>query len=179
MILPHSGKVDIAVYCVEHGRWEVTDADQIFSIAMDVAPNRVRRAAKESAAQEEVWAEIEELSEDFDVRAPTQALVSAVADSKFEKSIQPYKHHLEKIDWPQSVVGVIAVMGKEFVGVDVFAQHQLFIKYYPSLLSSYSSDAYAHRDSTVIPYTEVQFFLKKLIRTHFTSAFRRRHSVRV
>ena len=165
MVLPHSGKVDIAVYCVEHGRWTGSEAlpDADFEIAMDVAPNKVRRAAKADAPQEKVWDEVAHLNRDLDVSDPTEALASAVDDSKMEESIQPYKNQLEKIDWPESVVGVIAVMGNEIVGLDVFAQHQLFIKYYPSLLSSYCSDAYALRDSAMMPYAEVQSFLNTLI----------------
>ena len=165
MIMPHNGKIDIAVYCVEHGRWSGSDADAVFSIVMDVAPNKVRRAAKQAAPQEEIWAEIQELNEDLDVNAPTQALGSAVSDSKMETSMQPYKDHLGKIEWPQRVVGVIAVMGNEILGLDVFAKHDLFIKYFPSLLSSYCSDAYGHRDSGMMPYEEVQSFFNILIRS--------------
>jgi hypothetical protein len=163
MVLPHSGKLDIAVYCVEHGRWADSEAVADFKIAMDVAPNKVRRATKADAPQEKVWDKVAHLNRDLDVSAPTEALASGVADSKMEESIQPYKKQLEKIDWPESVVGVMAVMGTETVGLDVFAQHQLFIKYYPSLLSSYCSDAYALRDSAIMPYAEVQSFLNTLI----------------
>jgi len=165
MVLPHSGKIDIAVYCVEHGRWTGSEvlADANFEIVMDVAPNKIRKAAKADAPQEKVWEEVADLNRGLDVSAPTEALASAVADSKMKESIQPYKKQLEKIDWPETVVGVIAVMGNEIVGLDVFAQHHLFIKYYPSLLSSYCSDAYTLRDSTMMPYAEVQSFLNTLI----------------
>jgi hypothetical protein len=168
MVLPHSGKLDIAVFCVEHGRWTGSEEVSTFQIAMDVAPNKVRRAAKAAAPQEKVWEEVADLTKSLDVSTPTEALASAVDDSKMEESRQPYKKQLEKIDWPESVVGVIAVMGKEIVGLDIFAQHQLFIKYYPSLLSSYCSDAYALRDSAVMPYAEVQSFLNTLISNEAT-----------
>lgn len=169
MILPHSGKVDIAVYCVEHGRWSGSEDTAIFDVVMEVAPNKVRRASKAPAAQEKVWAEIADLNIDLEANAPTQALASAVADDKMVESLQPYKEHLEKIAWPENVIGVIAVMGNEIVGLDVFAQHSLFIKYYQSLLSSYCSDAYAHRDSSMMPYNEVQSFLSTLLESE--SAF--------
>ncbi len=167
IVLPHSGKLDIAVYCVEHGRWTGSEAlaDANFEIAMDVAPNKVRKAAKAAAPQEKVWEEVADLNKGLDVSAPTEALAFGVADSKMVESIQPYKKQLEKIDWPEGVVGVIAVMGNEIVGLDIFAQHQLFIKYYPSLLSSYCSDAYAIRNSAMMPYAEVQSFLNTLINT--------------
>jgi hypothetical protein len=172
MILPHSGKLDIAVYCVEQGRWTESEAPAVFAIAMDVAPNKVRGAAKAAAPQEKVWEEVADLNMDLEVSAPTEALASAVTDSKMEESIQPYKEQLGKINWPENVVGVIAVMGNEIVGLDVFAQHQLFIKYYPSLLSSYCSDAYALRDSTMVSYAEVQSFLNTLISSE--AAFEKR-----
>ena len=162
MVLPHSGKLDIAVYCVEHGRWTGSEVGD-FEIAMDVAPNKVRKAAKADAAQEKVWDEVAHLNRSLDASAPTEALASALADGEMKESIQPYKKQLEKIDWPESVVGVIAVMGNEIVGLDIFAQHLIFSKYYPSLLSSYCSDAYALRDDAMMPYVEVQSFLNTLI----------------
>jgi hypothetical protein len=162
MLLPHSGKIDIAVYCVEHGRW-AADAVSEFEIVMDVAPNKVRKAAKAQAPQEKVWEEVADMNADLEVSAPTDALAAAVSDDKMNAAIKPYKEHLNKIDWPEGVVGVIAIMGNEIVGLDIFAQHQLFTKYYPSLLSSYSSDAYTVRDSTMMPYSNVQSFLTKLI----------------
>jgi len=168
MVLPRSGKLDIAVYCVEHGRWTGSEDVAIFEIAMDVAPNKVRKAAKADAAQEKVWDEVAHLNRSLDASAPTEALASALADGEMNESIQPYKRQLEKIVWPESVVGVIAVMENEIVGLDIFAQHLLFTKYYPSLLSSYCSDAYALRDDAMMPYVEVQSFLNNLISNETT-----------
>src|SRR3989337_1649937 len=73
MVLPHSGKLDIAVYCVEHGLWAGAEETAIFQIAMDVAPNKVRRAAKAAAPQEKVWEEVADLNTDLEVNAPTDA----------------------------------------------------------------------------------------------------------
>jgi hypothetical protein len=168
MVLPHSGKVDIAVYCVEHGRWMMSEASADFKIVMDVAPNKVRKAAKATAAQEKVWEEVANLNADLEISAPTESLAAAVDDTKMDELLQPYKKHLNSVAWPESVVGVMAVMGKKVVGLDVFGQHQLFMKYYPSLLSSYCSDAYAVRDTTMMSYAEVQPFLKTLISNETT-----------
>jgi hypothetical protein len=163
MILPHSGKIDIAVYCVEHGRWAPSDDAIFFSVAMDVAPSKVRKASKAVTPQLKVWEEIATLNEDLEVHTPTEALASAVEDKEMTSSVEPYKKHLESIAWPSNVCGVIAVMGNEIVGLDIFAQPQLFTRYYPSLLSSYSSDAYAAEDGSMMPYADVQNFLTTLI----------------
>src|SRR5688500_1364011 len=103
MVLPHSGKLDIAVFCVEHGRWAATEGTTKFEIVMDVAPNKIRKAVKAPAAQQEVWEEVADLSADFDVHAPTDALSAVVNGDKMDESIQPYKEHLRKIDWPVGV----------------------------------------------------------------------------
>src|SRR5688500_898469 len=117
MILPHSGKLDIAVFCVEHGRWSASEETANFEIAMDVAPNKIRKAVKDQAPQEKVWAEVADMSADLEIHAPTEALAAAVADGKMDEAIQPYKEHLNKIDWPEGVVAVIATMGDEIVGL--------------------------------------------------------------
>lgn len=163
IVMPHSGKVDIAVYCVEHGRWTPSDETVFFSVAMDVAPNKVRKAATDIEPQAKVWEEVKTLNEDLEVHAPTEALASAMEDVDMSKSIQPYKEHLESISWPRNVVGVVAVMGNEIVGLDIFAQPQLFTKYYPNLLSSYCSDAHEDGNAATMPYGEVQSFLTTLI----------------
>jgi hypothetical protein len=57
------------------------------------------------------------------------------------------------------------VYGNEVAGCDIFAQHGLFIKYYPSLLSSYCSEAYRADATTQLPYSDVQTFLQNLIQS--------------
>jgi hypothetical protein len=163
MVMPHSGKIDIAVYCVEHGRWTPSEDVAVFQVAMDIAPNKIRKAAAAPEAQKKVWDEVADLSADLEVHGTTGALADALADEEMMASIKPYKEHLQGIDWPENVVGVIAVMGNEIVGCDIFAQHQLFKKYYPSLLSSYSSDAYKSNDNVASPYAQVHAFLQNLI----------------
>ncbi|MEO7990779.1 MAG: DUF6569 family protein [Chryseolinea sp.] len=163
MVLPHSGKLDIAVYCVEHGRWTYSDESTVFATTMNMAPPEVRRAADAPAAQEKVWDKVAEMTSKMDAPSPTGALAFAVADGKMQEPLLPYKKHFESIEWPEDVVGVIAVMGNKIVALDIFAQHQLFTRYYPNLLSSYISDAHAVSDSTTMPYAEVESFLSELI----------------
>src|SRR5688572_16605244 len=155
ILVPHSGKIDIGVYCVEHGRWTPSEGGAVFSVAMDIAPSKVRKAAAAPRPQEKVWEEVAELSADLEVRETTGALADALADEDLKKLIKPYKEHLQNIEWPENVVGVIAVMRNEIVGCDIFAQHELFKKYYPNLLSSYSSDAYRYDSNMASPYVQV------------------------
>lgn len=163
MVIPHSGKIDIAVYCVEHGRWTPSEDAGVFQVVMDIAPNKIRKAVAAPEAQKKVWEEVADLNADLEVHETTGALADALADEELKASIKPYKEHLQGIEWPENVVGVIAVMGNEIVGCDIFAQHQLFKKYYPNLLSSYSSDAYESSNNTASSYAMVHVFLEDLI----------------
>lgn len=164
MVLPHSGKINIEVYCVEHGRWTPSEAmPGEFLSVQDVAPSKVRKAAKEDQAQMKVWEEVEELNEDLDIKSSTGALSIAVEDVKMKQSIQPYQEQLLNIQWPENVVGVVAIRGNELVGIDFFAQHALFMKYYPRLLTSYCSDAYETGKGPLMSYAEVQVLLRTIL----------------
>lgn len=163
MVLPHSGKIDIGVYCVEHSRWTPSDDELAFESTLDVAPNKVRKAAQGPEPQNKVWEEVEALNKDFDVESSTGALAYVVGDTKMLESIEPCKEGLQDIQWPENVVGVMAIRGSELLSIEVFAQPQLFTKYYPSLLNSYCSGIYEPSNSTLMSYTEAQASLQNLI----------------
>ncbi|MBX2970421.1 MAG: hypothetical protein KF803_13715 [Cyclobacteriaceae bacterium] len=162
IILPHSDKIDISVFCVEHGRWNAEESVS-FYMSMDVAPGKIRKAAKAAEPQEKVWEEVAVLHEDLDVKSSTGGLAYALYDKKLADSVEHYKKHLQKIVWSDNVVGVIAVNGNEIVGCDIFAQHKLFANYYPNLLSSYCSQVYKPATTAALPFVEVQTFLLSII----------------
>lgn len=163
MVYPHSGKINVNVFCVEHGRWTADSEEMAFDIAMDVAPSKVRKAASSKlSAQEKVWEEVAVINEGMGEDIRTGALAHAMEDYKIQASHQPYIEHLSGIKWNENVVGVIAVMNGEIVGCDIFAQHSLFTKYFHSLLSSYSPYGDLE-DEQIKPQTNVRHFLNKLL----------------
>ena len=164
MVMPHSGKVDINVFCVEHARW-TPDEDVMyeFNQAMDVAPSKVRKAANTKKGQGKVWEEVEVLNESFDTKTATGTLADAINDEEMMINVKAYKDQLEKINWPENVVGVVAIRGNEVVGLDIFAQASLFRNYYPSLLSSYCSDVHEASHDKLKSFEEVQALFSELI----------------
>jgi hypothetical protein len=164
MVMPYSGKVDIDVFCVEHHRWSPDgNAQYAFIQAMDVAPSKVRKAANSKEGQEKVWEQVHELNESLDTKTFTGTLADAVNDETMKINVQGYKDRLAKINWPDNVIGVVAIRGNEVVGLDIFAQHALFMHYYPSLLSSYCSDLYEMSDDKTKPSEEVQALFSELL----------------
>lgn len=139
MVLPHSGKVDIAVFCVEHGRWSAPAGEITFMTLQGVAPNKVRKAGAKSRKQQLVWDEVAELNEDLDIKTATGALAHALESPDYKKKVAAYEDHFN-MTWPENVVGIIAISGDEVIGCDLFATHGLFVTYIPRLLRSYVSN---------------------------------------
>lgn len=164
MVLPHSGKVDINVFCVEHHRWS-PDENTVyeFSQVMDVAPNKVRKAAYAKEGQGKVWEEVHQLNESFDTKTSTGTLADAVNNEEMKVSVQAYRDRLGKINWPNNVVGMVAIRGNEVVGLDIFAQHSLFNHYYSNLLSSYCSDVNKVSVDKSKSFEEVQALFSELL----------------
>jgi len=162
MLPPHSGKIDVGVYCVEHGRWSAPNEDVKFKEAMPMAPNKVRKAGSKERNQQKVWEEVEDISAMMDLKITTGALAHAMNSEEFNKVLQKYAD-CYKTGWPDEVVGVVAVMGDEIVGCDLFASPTLFNKYFPSLLKSYTGNAASAAKEIKLNYMDVDQYLKGLL----------------
>jgi hypothetical protein len=174
LVPPHSGKVDIAVYCVEHGRWDEPLLLQ-FNVTVGFAPNSVREATvideeevvheMPPSQQSEVWKEVAELQEDAKMVSPTSALAEVMDDDNIRNVIQPYQDFFTSVPWSAQVIGVVAVMGDEIVGCDLFAQHNLFMKYYPDLVRSYCDRPNRDSKTEVLSYKEVRSFFTEVFKS--------------
>src|SRR6266496_4825353 len=98
---PHSGKIPIAAYCVENGRWQKRGAEEVTvfnSSANVVASREVKLAAKSAESQSEVWRQVavaqEKLSSNVgrDVRgaASPTSLQLALENKEVQKSADSY-----------------------------------------------------------------------------------------
>lgn len=164
MLPPCSGKIDVAVYCVEHGRWTAKDEDLFFSVTPGIAPAPVREVLpSEQQPQMKVWEEVSRMNLDLKARSSTEALVEIMFDKELNDHIDPYLEFFNTIKWPFQVVGVVAVVGNEIVGCDIFAQHELFLNYYPDLVSSYCGKVHQHDEDVNLPAQDVQSFFTKIV----------------
>jgi len=141
VLLPHSGKLDLAVYCVEQGRWQ---GDEDFKIQeSSLPPNDIRRVtAVPDASQEKVWDQVKVNLDIFAVSSPSAALNDVKMNSNFLQKVGQYTDRLAKsFEDEQHVIGVVAVSGGEIIGCDLFATPGLFAKHYDNLLQSYAAEA--------------------------------------
>ena len=137
---PQSGRIDLQVYCTEHGRW--TSEGSNFKSLDAAAHLSMRQVAKESKSQQEVWDEVRSKAGALAVTpAPTMALKSVIGGKEVAERCQPYKDKLAGIPGlGRDVVGVAVACGDAIICIDVFANPSLFKSLWPKLLNSYVLD---------------------------------------
>lgn len=155
---PNSGKVDLSVFCVEHGRW-YGDSTSFGVAKASLAPAKVRRAAMKSADQQEVWEEVADKLVENNTSSVTQALTQLKRQESYNKKQAEYLAALSDAfaDDP-SVIGIIAVAGGEIVGCELFASHELFTQYYPNLLQSWAGEVSAEAEIMIDPVKVKEYF---------------------
>ncbi len=152
LIPPHSGRVKIPVYCVEHGRWREKDDDEEghedhdhsdgkFAAYYSMANQHLSHAIRKKG-QQGVWDEVRKINDKNGVDSDTHAYTGHAHHVEFRGKQEEYALVFKNIfDDQKDVIGVVAVSGKTVIGADLFLSHDLFINAYPKLLYSYSDEA--------------------------------------
>ena len=156
MIVPaRSGKMPIAAFCVERGRWSKRGSEQVsvFSSSAEVVSTRdLKLAAKKSRSQGEVWKNVtvaqDKLSQNVGVRvnaaASDSSLQLALENKAVQKSADEYVKALSRITLGHSdVIGYAFAINGKVNSADVYASSGLFKKLWPKLLKASAIEAIA------------------------------------
>lgn len=154
VVLPHSGKVSIASFCVEQGRWSRRGTEDVraFAVAGNVLPSRgLKIAAKSSRSQQEVWKEVEEYQSALSgkisgVRADISAtsLQLTLENEKLTETVKEFVSALEDIvNGKGDVVGFAFAVDGKLNSADSYASANLFQKLWPKLLRAAAQEAIA------------------------------------
>lgn len=136
-LIPHSGKLDVSVFCVEEGRWT---GGKEFSVAEQSLPPGNVRMKTDAADQLAVWEEVKVNLDISNVESPTHALQDFKITERYINTAAKYFNHFAKtFENERDIVGVVAVGRDGTVTCDIFATRALFQKYYPNLLQSYAT----------------------------------------
>jgi hypothetical protein len=162
MILPpKSGRVPIAAFCVEQGRWTKRGSEDAatFSASGNALPMKESKlAVKWKNDQSAVWNSV------GSARAQISTVVAPpsgpqIADSRFSptsmelalenkalvKSIAPYHQALAKMaDGKPDVIGCAFAINGELNSADLYASPELFRQLWPKLLNSMAVEAVAN-----------------------------------
>jgi hypothetical protein len=152
---PHSGKIPIAAFCVENGRWSRRGNEEVTTFTSSsnvVASREVKLAAKARGSQGEVWREVaaaqDKLSRNVggDVKneASPSSLQLALENKDVQKTAENYVDALSGIiNGKPDVIGYVFAINGKINSADVYASSALFKKLWPKLLKASAIEAIA------------------------------------
>src|ERR1044071_2737309 len=155
IVPPHSGRMPIAAFCVESGRWNRSGNEQaaVFSSSENsVATKELKLAAKSENSQDAVWQNVS-LAQDKLSRSVGGNVSSPISSSSLELSIENSKVKETSAAYINQLAGILRnkhdVIGYVFAingkvnSADVYASRALFAKLWPKLLKATAVEAIA------------------------------------
>jgi len=164
IVPPHSGRMPIAAFCVESGRWSKRGDEQSaeFSSSVNsVASKDLKLAAKSANSQQAVWENVtvaqRKLSRNVGGTVNSQvsetSLELSIENAKVQETSAAYINSLAGILKNKSdVIGYVFAINGKVNSADVYASRALFAKLWPKLLKASTVEAIAelnnHSDDT-------------------------------
>jgi len=162
IVPPKSGRMPIAAFCVESGRWSKRGQEQSawFSSSENSASAReLKLAAKSANSQDAVWENVSvaqtKLSQNvgFIVNASvsTTSYELSLENAKVKQTTAAYLDALSGILRNRSdVIGYAFAINGQINSADVYGSHALFVKLWPKLLKASATEALAemNQDAT-------------------------------
>ena len=131
---------DVAVYCVEQGRWE--NRSEKFDSAGVMGSQKLRSAVVQNKSQSEVWNEVSKKNRSLGASSSTSNYRASYSDSKYKDKAESYVNHFIKMaDENNDYVGAIVEIDGQVANMDLFTNHDLFAELWPKLIKSYAQDA--------------------------------------
>jgi hypothetical protein len=154
LIVPSkSGKMPLASFCVEHGRWTqrgAEDVRQFGSSTEQLGGKELKLAARADKKQGEVWdkvAKIQMLLKDK-VGAPVQAAESAsslqltLEHKKLKEALEEYLKKLTPlVEKEKDVIGYAFAINGKVNSADIYGSSALFMKLWPKLIKASAVEA--------------------------------------
>lgn len=158
LIIPaRSGKMPIAAFCVEEGRWQQRGQEQSaqFNSSNDMIATRpLKMAAKQARSQSGVWKEVSETqaklsqSVNADVRSSVSrsSLPLALENEKVQESAAAYVTKLSSIvEAKNDVIGYVFAINDKINSADLYYSNSQFMRFWPKLLKTTAIEAVAER----------------------------------
>jgi hypothetical protein len=155
IVPPRSGKVPIAAFCVESGRWSKRgqeSAGKFESSNERLATRDLKLAANKTKSQTEVWAKVTEaqvkLSNNVGGSVNASASESSLQLSLENKKVQEVTDNYIKklsgiINGKSDVIGFAFAINGKLNSSDVYGSNALFQKLWPKLLKASAVEALA------------------------------------
>jgi hypothetical protein len=153
IVPPRSGRIAIAAFCVEHGRWQKrgNEAAVKFESSNDrIASRDLKMATNATKSQTEVWDKVSEAQAKLSVNAEVTVTSNASSSSlqlslenkKVKEMTDGYVRKLSGIiDDKSDVIGYAFAINGRVNSADVYGSSALFRKLWPKLLKASAVEA--------------------------------------
>lgn len=140
LLPPLSGPRNIAVYCVEQGRWNEgrKDFDSLGSVVQPSVRSQVLRKAEQSR----IWSGVAAASRSMAAPSATGSYQAIYDKPEVKAHLEQTTRRFDPTAAP-TAVGAAVFVGPNLAGVDVFHSPGLFAREWSKLLRAYALDAYA------------------------------------
>jgi len=161
IVPPKSGRMPIAAFCVESGRWNKRGNEESASFSSSenmIATKDLKLAAKRERSQDAVWKNVSvaqgKLSKSVgdNVQAPVSAssLELSVENVKVKETTAAYLQALSGIVQNKSdVIGYVFAINGHVNSADVYASRALFAKLWPKLIKASAVEAVAELNKDI------------------------------
>jgi hypothetical protein len=155
VLQPKSGRIPVASYCVENGRWSQRggeDARVFGSSKNQLASKELKLAARMGKDQGAVWNKVAEAQERLS-RSVGESVKSADSSSSLQLTLEngkvaalrkEYAREIEKaVGGMEGAVGFAMAINGKLVSADVYGDAAVFAKLWPRLLDAAATEAIA------------------------------------
>ena len=166
LIPPHSGDIDVPVYCVEQQRWKGTHSD--FLETPGIAHRELRMAAAKGASQASIWGEVDSFSRRVGATSATKDYSKVFEDAELRKWLEDVRGRFRRVLGPDRV-GAVFVVRNRIIGCELFCDDELFEQLYDKILRSYLMD-YAGREprwATTLDREDIRRALRRTLSAEF------------
>jgi len=139
LLPPLSGPRNIAVYCVEQGRWNEGRKD--FDSRGSVVQPSVRSQVLRKAEQSRIWSGVAAASRSAAAPSPTGSYQAIYDKPEVKAQLDQAARRFDPAMAP-TAVGAAVFVGPNLAGVDCFHAPGLFAREWPKLLRASALDAY-------------------------------------
>lgn len=163
IVPPKSGRMPIAAFCVESGRWNKRGNESSASFASSensVTSKEIKLAAKSKNSQQAVWEKValtqdklsRNVGETVRARASQSSLELSVENAKVKDTASSYINALAGIlRGRNDVIGYAFAINGKVNSADVYASKTLFVKLWPKLLKASAVEAISELQENAKP----------------------------
>ena len=149
IVAPHTGAIDLGVFCVEPGRW-VESSAKFGSMGAQMAQPSVHTPAMAGRNQNQVWDNVRASNAKMAAALTGSEAVVVAGTSSYAKVFEsePVKKRIAEYGGAESeraslrelrgkgAAGVVVAVNGRVLWADVFASTELLSKYWPKLMRS-------------------------------------------